>query len=116
MQRKELSLRPKLHIQLGFLLPKGQLFFLFFLIIIPQLSNSYSHALVYVSRPLILFVAILVLKDTSQALKCFFAGLKRSVRSMEVVVQNRTMPRKRIFKHMSGSQLIPDIQTPVMKL
>lgn len=61
-------------------------------------------------------LAILFPKDTSQALKCFFASLKRSVRFTEVVVQNRIMPGKRIFKHMSGSQLIPGIQTPVMKL
>lgn len=82
----------------------------------PTFKVDYSHALLYVSRPLILLLAILFPKDTSQALKCFFAGLKRSVRFTEVVVQNRTMPGRRLFKRMSGSQLIPGIQTPVMKL
>lgn len=116
VQRKKLSQYLKLHIQLGLLLlPKRQLFFLFFLTIIPQHSNFYSRALVYVSRPLILLLAnfyFLFPKGTSQALKCFFAGLQRPVRSTEVVVQNHhsSFPGKRIVKHISGSQLIPDIQ------
>lgn len=110
VQRKKLSLYSKLQIQLGLLLlPKRQLLFLFFLNNNPLTFKLLKSCFTPCFKIFNTTVGNIIPKrhiSGTEMLLC---------RSKEVCEIHRggcaKQPGKRTFKHVSGSQLIPDIQT-----